>query len=108
MEKFRITFIEDNQYEFKEVKGERVFLDDLECFVFEEKQLTDQGPVIYYNVTHLETGLNMSHEPVKQVAILKAEIRYRYSPDDIIQGRNFCKLLGIPLPVNIPKAKING
>lgn len=107
MEKLKISSQDkDGVISFTEFEGERIMINDLECFVFEEEDYDYEGELIGgWNVSHLETGMRMASDLDREYAIRKAKANYEKWPECIEKGRQICIEKGIVLPVNRALAK---
>lgn len=107
MEKFKLSSQDkDGKIYHDEVDGERIMINDLEAFVFQENDYDYEGEEIEgWNVSHLETGMRMASDLDKQYAIEKAKRNYEKYPEYIEKGRQICRDKGIVLPVNRALAK---
>jgi hypothetical protein len=107
MEKFKLSLQDKygNVYH-DQVQGERIMINDLEAFVFQDNDYDLEGELIEgWNVSHLETGMRMASDLNKKWAIKKAKFNYEKYPECIEKGRQICIDKGIVLPVNRALAK---
>lgn len=107
MEKFKLSSQDkDGNVFHNEVEGERIMINDLEAFVFQENDYDFEGELIEgWNVSHLETGMRMASDLDKEWAIKKAKSNYEKYPECLEKGRQICRDKGIVLPVNRASAK---
>lgn len=110
MEKFKLSSQDKNDNVYHdEVQGERIMINDLEAFIFQDNDYDYEGGEIeVWNVSHLETGMRMASDLDKQYAIEKAKRNYEKYPECIEKGRKICIDKGIILPVNAISPKTLG
>lgn len=98
MEKFRtINQDENGIVYYKQVKGERVLINGLPCFIFLERQEGFKE----YNVSHIETGMHVASDLSYEKAIDKATFNYERRPEAVEAGRKQLTSRGITMPVNV-------
>lgn len=99
MENFKIaTLDKSGEVEIKIVSGERIMINEVPCFIFQEEPDLDGDQ---WNISHLETGMKVSKGYKRDTTILIAKERIGAYPEAIEKGEKICESYGIKLPLNI-------
>lgn len=101
-ETFKIVTIgAQSGHTIQEVRGRRIEIRNVQCFIFMEYDEDRDGASDMFNVSHLETGHKIVRHVNRDKAIKAAIRRIDNYPEAIEKGLERCKKIGVKLPVNI-------
>lgn len=102
MEKFNIVnqCRKTEKWYTDEVQGERININGLDCFIFEEIEDTEQGEVHWFNISDLKSGAKISHGLSREQAVEKATKIVDLSKYESAYKKQTGKVVGVKFPVN--------